>query len=92
MVVKFISFSFIIVYTIFFISILNIRFPPFLGFLREILLLKSFILNPIMVYLFILIVLLSCYYNIYFFWAFCQSIGQTFKILFSGYDIVIFLL
>jgi len=91
-VVKFISISFLFFFLIFILRIINMRFPPFIGFLREILILKSLVIIKFMIYIFVLGVLFSCYYNIYFFWAFSGSVGYVFKINFYSLDVFIFLL
>lgn len=91
-VVKFISVSFIFFFLIFILRILNISFPPFIGFLREILIIKSLVTIKFIIYTFIVGVLFSCYYNIYFFWAFARSMGYLFKINFYRLDVFIFLL
>ena len=41
LVIKIISFSYLFLLILFFLLIINIGFPPFIGFLREILILKS---------------------------------------------------
>ncbi len=91
-VIKLISFSYLFVLCLFILIILNIGFPPFLGFLREILMLKSLIVNPLMLGVVILSVLFSCYYNIYLFWCFNGFIGIVFKINFFRIDLFMFLL
>lgn len=90
-VVKLISVSFIFFIFIFILSIINISFPPFIGFLREILILKSLVSYPIVLLIFIFGVLFSCYYNIYFFWAFSGR-GVKFKVNFFRLDVFIFLI
>ena len=92
MVIKLISFSYLFLLCLFVLLILNIRFPPFIGFLREILILKSLILNPVILWVFIWAVLFSCYYNTYLFWCFNGFIGMVFKVNFFRVDIFIFLL
>lgn len=91
-VVKFISVSFIFFIIIFILRIINIGFPPFIGFLREILILKSLILTPFILSIFIFSVLFSCYYNVYFFWAFSGVNGIKFKINVYRLDVFIFLI
>jgi formate hydrogenlyase subunit 3/multisubunit Na+/H+ antiporter MnhD subunit len=61
------SFSYLFLLCLFFIFILNIGFPPFIGFIREILMLKSVVLNRLMIWVLILGVLFRCYYNVYLF-------------------------
>ena len=90
-VVKFISFSYVFILIIFILCILNIGFPPFIGFLREILILKSLIQFNVIIYIFILRVLLSAYYNIYLFWCFNRFIGSVFKINLFSLDLFIIL-
>ena len=90
-IVKFISFSYVFILIIFFLIILNIGFPPFIGFLREILILKSILNLSLILYIFILRVLLSAYYNIYLFWSFNRIIGHVFKINLFSLDLFIFL-
>jgi len=79
-VIKLISFSYIFLLVLFFLFILNISFPPFIGFLSEILILKSLILNSIVLIIIVLGVLFRCYYNIYLFWCFNNFMGIVFKI------------
>lgn len=92
MVVKFLSFSFLFILIIFLLCILNIGFPPFIGFLREILILKSLIQFKFIVYVFIVSILFSAYYNLYFFWSFNRVIGYIFKINLFNLDVFIFIL
>jgi len=91
-VVKLISFSYVFLLVLFFLFILNIGFPPFIGFIREILILKSLILNNIMIMVLVLGVLLRCYYNVYLFWCFRGFIGIVFKINFFRVDLFIFII
>lgn len=91
-VVKLISFSYLFLLCLFILLILNIGFPPFIGFLREILMLKSLIVSPLILGVFIWAVLFRCYYNVYLFWCFNGFIGIVFKINFFRMDLFIFLL
>jgi NADH-quinone oxidoreductase subunit M len=91
-VIKLISFSYLFLLCLFFIFILNMGFPPFIGFLREVLILKSIINNSIIIWVLILGVLFSCYYNIYLFWCFNNFIGMLFKINFFNFDLFLFLI
>jgi hypothetical protein len=54
--------------------------------------LKSLVIIKLIIYIFVVGVLFSCYYNIYFFWAFSGSVGYVFKINFYSLDVFIFLL
>jgi formate hydrogenlyase subunit 3/multisubunit Na+/H+ antiporter MnhD subunit len=90
--VKLISFSYLFLLCLFILLILNIGFPPFIGFLREILMLKSLIVSPLILGVFIWAVLFRCYYNVYLFWCFNGFIGIVFKINFFRMDLFIFLL
>ena len=47
MVIKIISFSYVFLLCLFVLIILNMGFPPFIGFLREILMLKALVRNPL---------------------------------------------
>jgi len=60
-VIKLISFSYLFLLVFFVLLILNIGFPPFIGFMREILILKSLIKYNLVLYIIILGVLFSCY-------------------------------
>lgn len=91
-VVKFITVSFLFFIIIFILRILNISFPPFIGFLREVYILKTLINYRFILFILIIRVLFRCYYNIYFFWRFSNRIGYIFKINFYRIDIFIFLL
>lgn len=91
-VIKLISFSYLFVLCLFILIILNIGFPPFLGFLREVLILKSLIRNFLMLRVLVFRVLLRCYYNIYLFWCFNGFIGIVFKVNFFSVDLFIFIL
>jgi len=86
LVVKFIIFSYIFILVIFLLIILNIGFPPFIGFLREILIFKSLIMYSCVLYIFIFRILFRCYYNIYLFWSFNGILGWIFKISFFGLE------
>lgn len=91
-VVKLISFSYLFLLCLFILLILNMGFPPFIGFLREILILKSLISYPLILGVFIWAVLFSCYYNVYLFWCFNGFIGMVFKTNFFSIDLFMFLL
>jgi len=90
-VIKLISFSYVFLMCLFLMFILNIGFPPFIGFIREVLMLKSVILNKLMMRILILGVLFRCYYNVYLFWCFNGFIGIVYKINFFRIDLFIFL-
>lgn len=92
MVIKIIRFSYLFLLCLFFLFILNISFPPFIGFMSEILILKSLINVKIILFIIILGVLFSCYYNIYLFWCFNGFIGIVYKINIFNFDLFIFLL
>ena len=91
-VVKFIVFSYLFILVLFILLIINIGFPPFIGFLREIFILKSIITVKLAFIGIILGVLFRCYYNIYLFWCFRNSIGIIFKLNFYSLDLFIFIL
>lgn len=91
MVVKLMSFSYIFLLIVFFLMILNIGFPPFLGFLSEVLILKSLVLNKFILGIIIFRVLFRCYYNIYLFWCFTGFIGIVFKVNFFNLDLFMFI-
>jgi len=91
-VIKLMSFSYVFLLVLFFLFILNIGFPPFIGFIREILILKSLILNKIIILVIVIGVLLRCYYNVYLFWCFSGFIGIVFKINFFRIDLFIFMI
>lgn len=91
-VIKMISFSYLFLLVLFFLFILNIGFPPFIGFIREVLMLKSVIVNSLIIWILILGVLLSCYYNIYLFWCFNGFIGLVFKLNFFRIDLFLFII
>jgi len=91
-VIKLISFSyFFFLLCLFFLFILNIGFPPFIGFIREILMFKSLVINNMMMLIIILGVLFSCYYNVYLFWCFRGFMGIVYKINFFSIDLFIFI-
>jgi formate hydrogenlyase subunit 3/multisubunit Na+/H+ antiporter MnhD subunit len=92
LVVKYISFSYLFLLCLFILLILNIGFPPFMGFLSEVLILKTLIGNYILLLLLVLGVLFRCYYNVYIFWCFNNFIGLVFKINFFRIDVFIFLI
>jgi formate hydrogenlyase subunit 3/multisubunit Na+/H+ antiporter MnhD subunit len=91
-VVKIISFSYVFILVLFLLCIINMGFPPFIGFLREILILKATVLYNLSVRLLVIGVLFSCYYNIYLFWCFNGFIGIVFKINFFRIDLFLFML
>ena len=90
-VIKIISFSYLFLLCLFILCILNIGFPPFIGFIREVLILKSLVLVKLVLFVMVLGVLFSCYYNVYLFWCFNRFIGIVFKINFFSIDLFIFL-
>lgn len=89
LVVKYISFSYLFILCVFILCILNIGFPPFIGFLREILILKSLVQVNLILWLFSVRVLLRAYYNIYLFWCFNRFIGQIFKLNLFSLDLCV---
>jgi formate hydrogenlyase subunit 3/multisubunit Na+/H+ antiporter MnhD subunit len=91
LVIKMISFSYLFLLCLFMLCILNIGFPPFIGFISEVLILKSLVLRKIIIYVIIIGVLFRCYYNVYLFWCFNRFIGIVFKINFFRIDLFIFL-
>jgi len=92
LVIKYLSFSYLFLLCLFFLLILNIGFPPFIGFMREILIFKSLVLNYLILLVIIFGVLFSCYYNVYLFWCFNRFIGRVFKINFFRIDLFIFMI
>lgn len=91
-VIKYIRVSSIFIMIIFIVIIINIRFPPFIGFLREVLILKRIVQVEWLLYLARIGVLLSCYYNIYLMWAFVNSQGWVIKLMFNQLELYLFLL
>jgi len=70
-VTKLVSFSSFFMIVVFLVLILNIGFPPFIGFMSEILILKSIMVyGKLVILLRLLGVLFSCYYNVFIFWGF----------------------
>ena len=92
LVVKILSFSYIFILILFVLCILNIGFPPFIGFLSEIFMLKSLYVNKLILFIIIFRVLFRCYYNIYFFWCFNNFIGLVYKISYLNFDLFIFII
>jgi len=92
LVVKIISFSYVFILVLFLLCIINMGFPPFIGFLREILILKATVLYNLSIRLLVIGVLFSCYYNIYLFWCFNGFIGIVFKLNFFRIDLFLFML
>jgi NADH:ubiquinone oxidoreductase subunit 4 (subunit M) len=91
LVIKLIAFSYLFILCLFVLFIINIGFPPFIGFLSEVLIFKSLILNFLILVVLIIRILLSCYYNVYLFWCFSGFIGLVFKLRFFRIDLFIFL-
>lgn len=92
MVVKFMVFSVLCLYIIFLLVILNMSFPPIIGFLREIYILKAIIKWWMILGLISISILLTCFYNIYLFWGFSNIGGIIFKLRVSRVDVWVFLL
>jgi len=91
LVIKLIAFSYLFILCLFVLFIINIGFPPFIGFLSEVLIFKSLILNFLILVVLIIRILLTCYYNVYLFWCFSGFIGLVFKLRFFRIDLFIFL-
>ena len=91
LVVKYLSFSYLFLLCLFFLLILNIGFPPLIGFISEILIFKSLVSNYLILIVIIFAVLFSCYYNVYLFWCFNRIMGRIFKINFFRVDLFIFM-
>lgn len=92
LVVKTIFFSSIFLFVLFFLLILNIGFPPFIGFLREVLIIKTFVNDLIFLCFISLTVLLSCYYNVYLYWCFNFGVCLVIKNNFMIMDLFVFLI
>lgn len=90
-VIKFMVFSYTFLLCLFLLVILNIGFPPFLGFIREILMLKPLVINLWILYVIIFSILFRCYYNVYLFWCFSGVFGLNFKLRLMIVDIFLFL-
>ena len=91
-VVKIISFSYRFLLVLFLLFIMNIRFPPFIGFIREILILKALVLNYWVLGVIIIAILFRCYYNVYLFWCFNGFLGRVYKINLYNFDLFMFLI
>lgn len=66
MVTKLVSFRGFFMVLVIMVLLLNIGFPPFMGFLSEVLMLKSILtIGNVVIFLGMLGVLFSCYYNIF---------------------------
>lgn len=92
LVLKLLSFSYSFLLIVFFISIINIGFPPFIGFLRELLLLKSLVNLQWVIIIAVARVLLRCYYNIYYCWAFISQRGWVRKFRVRRIDVYLFVI
>jgi len=86
------AFSYVFILSLFVLCIINIGFPPFIGFLREVLILKAVIINSVIMFVLVLGVLFRCYYNIYLFWCFNGFMGIVYKINFFRIDLFMFIL
>lgn len=91
LVIKLMSFSYAYLLIIFFLFIINISFPPFIGFLREIFMLKALLTRKFVLFFIIRGVLFRCYYNVYLFWCFNNLIGLVYKINFITLELFIFI-
>lgn len=91
-VVKIISFSYRFILLLFFLLILNMGFPPFMGFMSEVLIYKSIYNLKLILFVIIFGVLFRCYYNIYLFWCFNGFIGIVYKMNFFNLDPFIFIM
>lgn len=91
-VIKLLSISYLFWMIVFILALRNIGFPPFIGFLREILLLKACVRNFLVIIVIILSVLFSCYYNIFLFWVFRGKNGWVVKIMIRNIDVYLFLI
>lgn len=91
-VVKMIVCSYVFILCVFILIVLNIGFPPLLGFIREILIFKSLIINSLILFVIIFSILFRCYYNIYLFWCFNGSFGISLKVRIFYLDLFGFLI
>lgn len=91
-VVKIIIFSYLFIFCVFFLLLLNIGFPPLLGFIREVLIFKSLFHQILVLFIFIFSILFACYYNVYLFWCFNGVRGIVFKVNFFNIDLFLFLI
>ena len=91
-VIKIITFSYLFILILFILCILNIGFPPFMGFIREVLIFKSIYSLSYILSIIIFRILFRCYYNIYLFWCFNGLIGMVYKINFFNLDLFLFII
>lgn len=91
LVLKYISFSYFFILIVFFIVLINIGFPPFIGFVTEILIFKSIVNLHYYLIIALLTVLFRCYYNIYYFWSFTISQGWVVKFRVRYLDVYLFI-
>lgn len=90
-VIKYLRVTFIFFLLIFLLIIINIRFPPFIGFLSEILILKRIVQLSGLLRLAVIRVLFSCFYNIYLLWVFSGRIGWAIKLNIRNLDVYLFM-
>lgn len=90
-VMKYLRVTFIFFLLIFLLIIINIRFPPFIGFLSEILILKRIVQLSGLLGLAVIRVLFSCFYNIYLLWVFSGRIGWAIKLNIRNLDVYLFM-
>lgn len=92
LVVKTIFFSVMFLFILFVLLILNMGFPPFIGFLREVFIIKAFVRDMWILCLIRLIILFRCYYNVYLYWCFNFGLLLRMKNSFMLIDLFIFLI
>lgn len=91
-VMKYLRVSFTFFLIIFVVIIINMRFPPFIGFLREIYMLKRIVALSWLLVLATISVLFSCFYNIYLLWVFSGTNGWSSKVFISNLDVYLFII
>lgn len=79
LVIKYITISSYFIFIVFVVIVINIGFPPFIGFLREVLMLKSILkIRLLLVFFAFIRVVISCYYNAFI--IFRVSMGQGLRV------------
>lgn len=93
LVIKYIRISSYFIFIVFIIMVINIGFPPFMGFLSEVLILKSILKISVLVLLFVFIrVLISCYYNAFIIYSVTVGQGLSVSLTLSNLRVLVSLI
>jgi len=90
LVMKYVRISSYFIFIVFVIMVMNIGFPPFIGFLSEVLILKSVLKISLLILLIVFVrVLVSCYYNAFIIFSITLGQGLSIRLSLRNLSVVV---